>query len=266
MEWTNEDLKLIRQIAAKDATETEFNHFLYIANKYNLDPLIKQIWCVKFGSSAAAIYAARDGFLTIAHKSNQFNGMETVSVREATKLIGAKCTVHRKDMTHPFIVEVALSEYNTGKSQWLKMPETMIKKVAESQCLRKAFDVSGLYSPEEYDPASNETTARPPVKTDPDDENTIAWKQIISLLTANKITQTSKFLNENLITKDNAALFIQTEQIPEMIKNFKLKSIIDAIKEKLKDEALAKEYSHNWENTDKTSLAELTTLYQMLRF
>ena len=55
-------------------------------------------------------------------------------------------------MTHPFVVEVSLSEYNTHKSNWQRMPETMIKKVAESQCLRKAFDVSGLYAPEEYEP------------------------------------------------------------------------------------------------------------------
>jgi hypothetical protein len=58
-------------------------------------------------------------------------------------------------MTHPFTVEVSRSEYDTGKGNWQKMPETMIKKVAESQCLRRAFDISGLYDQSEYDPADN---------------------------------------------------------------------------------------------------------------
>ena len=151
--WTEEDKKLIKETVAKGTTDSEFKLFLYTASKYGLDPLVKQIWCVKYGSQPAAIFTGRDGFLRIAHRSGQFDGMETVALKdEKGNLIGARCTVWRKDMTHPFVVEVSLSEYNTKRGNWLKMPETMIKKVAESQCLRKAFDVSGIYAPEEYEP------------------------------------------------------------------------------------------------------------------
>jgi hypothetical protein len=52
-------------------------------------------------------------------------------------------------MAHPFTSNVLFKEYNTGKNLWLTKPAVMIGKVAESVCLRKAFSVSGLYSPEE---------------------------------------------------------------------------------------------------------------------
>ena len=54
-------------------------------------------------------------------------------------------------MSHPFEVRVYASEYSTGKNLWKDKPRTMIQKVAEAQCLRRAFSISGLYSPEEID-------------------------------------------------------------------------------------------------------------------
>jgi phage recombination protein Bet len=168
--WDDEDKVLIRQTVAKGASDAEFKLLLYTASKYDLDPLVKQIWCVKYGDKPAAIYTSRDGFLHLAHKSGQFDGMETVATHNAKgELTGAKCTVWRKDFNRPFVVEVALSEYfvkqnSDGKpNQWAIRPETMIKKVAESQCLRRAFDISGLYEPGEMGDEGEvvESTARP---------------------------------------------------------------------------------------------------------
>jgi phage recombination protein Bet len=153
-EWdTNEHLKLLKETMAKNATQAEFDLFLYTARKYGLDPLVKQIWCVKFGSSPAAIYCGRDGFLAIAHRSGQLDGMETTAIRnDKGELVAAQCKVWRRDMQHPFVVEVALSEYKSNNNpNWNNRPETMLKKVAESQCLRRAFSISGMYEPGEMD-------------------------------------------------------------------------------------------------------------------
>jgi len=54
-------------------------------------------------------------------------------------------------MSHPIEVEVYASEYSTGKNLWRDKPRTMIQKVAEAHALRRAFSISGLYSPEEID-------------------------------------------------------------------------------------------------------------------
>jgi len=54
-----------------------------------------------------------------------------------------------------FMAEVRYSEYVQTKKDgeptkfWASKPNTMIKKVAESQALRTAFNISGVYAPEE---------------------------------------------------------------------------------------------------------------------
>jgi hypothetical protein len=142
---TEAEIKLIHDMFAKNTTAEEFKLFLYTANRFGLDPMLKQIWCVKFGNSPASIYAGRDGFLEVAHRSGGFNGMESGMKNDRT----AFCKVYRKDMQFPFTVEVDLSEYSTGQALWKSKPKTMLIKVAESQALRKAFSISGIYSPEE---------------------------------------------------------------------------------------------------------------------
>lgn len=69
-------------------------------------------------------------------------------------LIGGWCEVYRQDASGAVgtsYMEVALSEYNTGKSNWSQRPATMIRKVAISQAFRAAFpnEYEGLYTDDE---------------------------------------------------------------------------------------------------------------------
>jgi len=150
----NEKIDLIKAKIAPDCTDTEFELLMYMANKYGLDPLVHQIWAVKYQNKPALIFAGRDGFLEIAHRSGYFDGMEAGTREEYEDIIGW-CKVYRKDMSHPFYVEVYLKEYlkplTAGQrpGPWQTMPRVMIQKVAESSALRRAFSVSGLYCPEE---------------------------------------------------------------------------------------------------------------------
>ena len=141
----NAEIELIHNMYAKNSSEEEFKLFMYTANKFGLDPLLKQIWCVKFANQNAQIYAGRDGFLEIAHRSGKFNGIKSGMKDDRT----AYAEVYRKDMDNPFYVEVDLSEYSTGQALWKTKPKTMLTKVAESQALRRAFSITGIYSPEE---------------------------------------------------------------------------------------------------------------------
>lgn len=170
--WENQ-IALVKTMVAKEASDEEFELMLHMARKYSLDPLTKQIWLVKYRGAPANIFAGRDGFLDIAHRSGAFNGMDTevetveqpidktytfwnkkTNKQETGRLsrpwqFKAVCTVYRKDMTHPISAEVFEEEYTTCQNLWKDKPRTMIAKVAESQALRKAFQISGLYSPEE---------------------------------------------------------------------------------------------------------------------
>ena len=145
----NQDQKnLVKEMFAKNSTDDELKLLMYMSEKYQLDILTRKIWLVKFNNQPAQIYAGRDGFLEIAHRSGQFNGMESGTKIVDNKLKGW-AIVYRKDMQFPFKVEVDLEEYTTNLALWKSKPKTMLQKVAESQALRKAFSISGFYEPSE---------------------------------------------------------------------------------------------------------------------
>ena len=150
LSWDEEQLILLRATCAPNATDPEFKKLLYLSQQWQLDPMLREIWLVKFGQSPAQIYAGRDGFLKIAHRSGHFDGMKTVvNYDEKGSPVSATCTVWRNDMTHPFESNVLFVEYSTNQNLWKTKPSVMIGKVSESVALRKAFSVAGLYSPEE---------------------------------------------------------------------------------------------------------------------
>ena len=88
----------------------------------------------------------------VSHKYN---------LKERGSLVGAYCTAQRKNSSHPTFVYVEFSEYNLKQSVWNQKPATMIKKVAEAQALKMAFQelFAGSYNEfEEYekpDPTAN---------------------------------------------------------------------------------------------------------------
>jgi len=157
-------LGLVKASIARNLTNQEFEYFLYLARRYQLDPLAKEIWAVKFKNAPAQIFVARDGLLRIAHESGMFAGIETVLIVERpdghleevdvcpsnSTLMGAKCYVWRKDSDKPFTASVRFEDFNAKRNLWLTMPEVMVKKVAEAHCLRRAFSIHGLYLPEEF--------------------------------------------------------------------------------------------------------------------
>ena len=158
-----ERMELVKQKVGSGLTKTEWELFLYMAKLYDLNPLLREIWAVKYNGKPANIFTGRDGLLKIAHKSGMLDGMRTVllvstqqGVEEAdiapkgAEILGAKCYVWRKDMSHPVEVSVKLSEYDTHRSTWKEKPDTMIRKVAEAHCLRRTFSIHGLYLPEEF--------------------------------------------------------------------------------------------------------------------
>ena len=172
----NDNMSLIKEKFAKNASKSELDLLLYMSNKYKLDILTRQIFLVKYGKNPASIFAGRDGFLSIAHRSGQFNGMQTTMTKEGEEL-AANCRVYRKDMEHPIDITVYMSEYNKNTPIWKEKPRTMLQKVAESQALRKAFDISGIYDPDEMPAVKGESPAEVEVKVGEDDFNINDFKK-----------------------------------------------------------------------------------------
>jgi phage recombination protein Bet len=156
-DFTREQLELIKSTVAKGATDDELKLFLYRCTHMGLDPLKPgQVHFVKYGTNPGTVIVGIDGFRSKAAKTKLHTGTKRGVLRDDKgKCIGAWCEVYRKDWTECAREEVSLVEYNSGKSNWLKMPETMIKKVAEAAALRMAFpdELGGVYSDDEMSQA-----------------------------------------------------------------------------------------------------------------
>lgn len=170
-----EDIELIKSTITPGATENEIKTFLYLCKEYNLDPLKKEIYFLKYGGKSTII-TSRDGYLKIANLNENFDGLESDVVYQGdkltkrddgslyieygehhlvfdkTKLTGAFCSVFRKDRAKATTVFVSIKDYyKKGAPIWDQYINAMILKVAEAMALKRAFAISGLVTREEIE-------------------------------------------------------------------------------------------------------------------
>lgn len=170
----NKKLEEIRKLFAPKLTDMEFQFFVGLGKASGLNPFTREIWCVKYQDNAPAqVFIGRDGYRKAAQAHSEYDYHQCDAVYENDKfevmngdvkhsysltnrgqLIGAYCIAKRHKSSRPIYVFAELKEYSTGKSLWNNQtgkPATMIKKVAESQCLRACFQdlLGGTYGEEE---------------------------------------------------------------------------------------------------------------------
>jgi len=151
--FTEKQLDLIKRTVAKQATDDELELFFYRCKELDLNPLMPgEVFFVKYGSNPGTIITGLDGFRKRAHRTGQLSGIKRGVIRnEKGECTGGWADIYHKEWTEPAHEEASVREYTTGKGNWLKMPETMIKKVAEVAALRMAFpnQLGGIYIREE---------------------------------------------------------------------------------------------------------------------
>jgi len=171
VEYSPHQREILLETVAKGCTPEQFMLMLELAKRYQLDPFAHQIW-----ATPAGIFVGRDGFLMLAHRSGDFDGMETTCEERDGKLFSATCTVWHKRMSHPIRVTVRLEEFfrptPPGKKAgaWERMPYVMLQKCAESHALRRAFCITGLYDAAELAPEDGPAYDGPPASATIDGE------------------------------------------------------------------------------------------------
>jgi len=160
--FSEAEKETIKRTVAMTLDAPQTNIFFYTAQALGLNPLLNEIAAITYKTKQPdgtyekkmSIQVMRDGFLTIAHRSGKFAGLESgITMSEDGKtIINGWAKVYHRDFKYPVYQEADFSEYTTDRNPlWTSKPKTMIKKVAESMALRKAFNVNGVYAPEEMD-------------------------------------------------------------------------------------------------------------------
>lgn len=158
----------IKKVFAPKLNESEWQMFLALGKATGLNPFLKEVWCIKYNDrEAASIFISRDGYRKSAQsqvdydyhnvdavysndKFSVINGEinHEYQVKDRGQLVGAYCVVKRKTSSKSQFCYVEAKEYLKYQSVWKEKPATMIKKVAEAQCLRMVFQnvFVGTYS------------------------------------------------------------------------------------------------------------------------
>lgn len=166
--FTQKHLDLIKSQIAPNATRDEFETFLMMAKRMRLDPLLKQLYFIKYDGKSVSYVTSIDSYRLIAHRTGEFAGVDlpTYEYNPQGMVTHASITVYKliQGQRYGFSAKVKFSEYTTGKNQWASKPETMIAKVAEAHALRKAFpnDLAGVYTTDEMEQAIPATEVRQP--------------------------------------------------------------------------------------------------------
>lgn len=171
--YSPEQVAIIKNTVAKGTTNIELAYFLQVAQTIGLSPFNKEIWCYKDTKGNLLVFAGRDGFLKKAQDNPNFAGIRSCEIRATDKfsidvankkifhevekwgdergpIKGAYAIVFRKD-GEPTIEIADFARYNKKFFVWKSHPEAMIKKVAETNALKKAFGITGVQSEYDFD-------------------------------------------------------------------------------------------------------------------
>lgn len=179
--WSKTDE--IRKLFAPTLTEIEWNLFLGLGRSLNANPFLREIWAIKYDTSkAASIFLGRDMYrrrgqeqpnydghlVNAVYENDKFEMVDgephhTFNLKGRGKLLAAYCIVRKKGIRQPYLVTVKFEEYDKGFSNWKSMPETMLKKVAEAQAMRGAFQgiFAGTYDESEQWEEEKKTKVKP---------------------------------------------------------------------------------------------------------
>lgn len=175
-EFSAAEMDVIKTVIARGATDTELKMFVAMATKLGLDPLSKQIHCVKRHVKQAngqwvdamTIVVGIDGYRLVADRTGRYcpGRAPTYEYDDDGRVTSATAYVLKlaAGAWHEVSAVAFWDEYaQTNKegaptAMWAKMPRLMLAKCAEALVLRRAFpaELSGVYTEDEMAQAQND--------------------------------------------------------------------------------------------------------------
>lgn len=132
-----------------NATNEEFAAFMMVAKEYNLNPILKEIHAFPKKGGGIQPIVSIDGWVSLVNQHPQADGYTFKWHNdEKGEPISCECTMHRKDRTHPVVVEEFLSECYRATEPW-KMKHRMLRHKAFMQAARYCFGFSGIIDQDE---------------------------------------------------------------------------------------------------------------------
>jgi len=130
-------------------TNEQIAAFLVVANEFQLNPFIKEIYAFPSKGGITPIVSI-DGWLTIINRQPMLDGIEFEDrFDDNGKLSAVTAKIYRKDRAKPTEVTEYMAECHRNTEPWNKWPARMLRHKALIQCGRYAFGLAGIYDPDE---------------------------------------------------------------------------------------------------------------------
>lgn len=129
-------------------TNEQFAAFMMVADRYNLNPLTKEIYAFPSNSGIQPIVSI-DGWMKLINSHPDFDGMEFTDTLNGESLTAITCKMYRKDRSHPIEATEYMAECKKETQVWKQWPRRMLRHKAAIQAARYAFGFAGIYDPDE---------------------------------------------------------------------------------------------------------------------
>jgi hypothetical protein len=126
-------------------TNEEFVALVAVANEYNLNPMLKEIYAFPAKGGGIVPMVGYDGWVKLMNSHPQFDGIEyTDHLDSKGNLYAIEVTIYRKDRNHPTKLMELLEECRRPTEPWKMMPSRMLRNRVTCQGARLAFGFTGI--------------------------------------------------------------------------------------------------------------------------
>lgn len=126
--------------------------FLLVANQYDLNPFLKEIYPFIDGEGNLKVVIGVDGWIKVALRHKFYDGHEFVEHLDADKsLMAVTCKIFRKDRGNPVQMTEYMTECRRDTDPWKQWPYRMLHHKAFIQTARYALGMGDLTDEDEIE-------------------------------------------------------------------------------------------------------------------
>jgi len=141
---------LVATVFAGCRNKSEFLALCIVANEYQLNPLIKEIYAFPAKGGGVVPMVSVDGWISLMNRHEQFDSIEfEYHVNGKDEVEAIEAVIYRKDKERPTKIIEYMDECERNTDPWRKSPKRMLRHRALIQGVRVAFGFSGISAPDD---------------------------------------------------------------------------------------------------------------------
>lgn len=144
------------------ATNEELLALVVVANTYNLNPFLKELYAFPSKGGGIVPIVSVDGWNKMLVNQPDFDGIEfEYTDDQEGNPVACTATIHVKNRSHPVKITEYMDECKRNTDPWNNMPRRMLRNRTLCQASRVAFGFSGVKHEEEADTINIESVTMP---------------------------------------------------------------------------------------------------------